>query len=204
MRTIIQSMRRDHRQIEELLRVLGQECDLFRRAERPDYDLLCETVDCFRSLLNEYYYPREDFMFSLTKNRNERCARAIDNVLVERAIAALSLQALSERLRDILTEQRVSRQAFDEAARSFIQHERRQIEIEERQFFPVAFSVLTPADWADIHTREKKENESQNARHLKKRLRAQRRWIIREALADQRERSRRGESHGSPEAKIRE
>jgi hypothetical protein len=44
---------------------------------------------------------------------------------------------------EILNEQRVSRQTFKDAAHAFILHERRQIEIEEQNFFPMAQSALT-------------------------------------------------------------
>ncbi|WP_148043149.1 hypothetical protein [Methylocystis hirsuta] len=148
-----------------------------------------ETVEYFRLLLSEYCSQREDFLFALIKSRGKAYAGAIDDVLAERAMAASGLQVLSERRQEILNEQRVSRQDFDEAARSFMQHERRKIEIEERQIFPLACSVLVPAGWADILAREKSESESQNVRQLKKRPRAQRRWVAREALAGQTERS---------------
>jgi hemerythrin-like domain-containing protein len=157
MRAIIQSLRRDHSEIEQVLRVLEQECDRFRRAERPDYDLLREG---------------------------------------ERATVASSLQQLAGALGDILNEQRVLRQTFDDAACRFIQHERRQIEIEEGQLFPEALAVLTPADWADIHARLRDEKASPRAHQLEDQLRAQRGWIVREALANRAERSGRGEAVG--------
>ncbi|MEK4032334.1 hypothetical protein WOC76_22260 [Methylocystis sp. IM3] len=201
MRTVIQLIRRDHHEIEALLGVLEEECVRFGRAERPDYELLHETTDCLRSLLDHFCWPREDLLIALVKNRKEWCDRTIANVLAERAVAASSLQALSDHLRDILNEQRVSRQSFCEAACKFLQHERRQIEGVEREFLPVALSVLTPSDWADVRARQEEEENSQVGRDLKKRLRTQRHWVLREAAADKNERSRRQESP-IPEGKL--
>jgi hypothetical protein len=45
MSTIIQSLHRDNRDVERVLRVLEQECDAFFHAERPDYPLLGELIE---------------------------------------------------------------------------------------------------------------------------------------------------------------
>jgi hemerythrin-like domain-containing protein len=190
MDAIIESFRRDHHEIEAVLRILECECDRFRQAERPDYELLSEIVEHFRAFLGQCYYPKEDLLFNLTRMRTHLCDGIIDDLANERAAAASSFQALGDALRDILNEQRVLRQTFDDAARGFIQHERRQMEVEERQLFPTVLSVLTPADWADLQTKLRDQNQALRTRGLEERLQAQRRWIKREALADQAERSR--------------
>jgi hemerythrin-like domain-containing protein len=190
MDAIIESFRRDHREIEAVLRILECECDRFWQAKRPDYELLSEIVDYFRSFLDQCYYPKKDLLFNLTQTRTHVCDGIIDDLAKERAAAASSLEGLGEALRDILNEQRVLRQTFDDAAHSFIQHKRRQIEIEERQLFPTVLSVMAPTDWADLQTKLKDQNQALRTRGLEERLQAQRRWIKREALADQAERSR--------------
>jgi len=171
MDAVIDSFRRDHRKINALLRVLECECDLFRRAERPDYELLSEIIDYFRSSLDQYYYLKEDLMFNLTRVRTTQCDSIIDNIADERAVAASSLQVLGDTLRDILNEQRVLRQTFNDAAHAFIQHERRQIEIEERQLFPAVLSILAPADWADLRTKLSNKKEPLRSHGLEERLR---------------------------------
>lgn len=140
MDAIIASFRRDHEEIEALLRILEKECDLFKR--------------------------------------------------IERAAAASSLEALGGALGNILNEQRVLRETFDDAARGFIQHERRQIEIEERRLFPAISSVLPPTDLADLHFKLKQQDERLRIRGLEERLRDQRHCIKREAGVDRAERSR--------------
>lgn len=171
MNAVIESFRRDHRKINALLRVLERECDLFRRAERPDYELLSEIIYYFRSSLDQYYYPKEDLLFNLTRVRTSQCDSIIDNIADERAVAASSLQLLGDALRDILNEQRILRQTFDDAARAFIQHERRQIEIAERQLFPAVLSILAPTDWADLHSKLSGKKEPLHSRSLEERLR---------------------------------
>ncbi len=98
MDTIIDSFRRDHREIDALLRVLESECDLFRRAERPDYELLGEIIDYFRLFLDQYYQPKEDLLLNLTRMRNGTCDGIVDNIADERAAAVSSLQVLGDAL----------------------------------------------------------------------------------------------------------
>jgi len=184
MEPIVDLLRRDHHEIEALLRVLEHECELFRRAERPDYGLLSELIDYFRSFLDQYHHPKQDRLFNLIRIRDAKCDRIIDEIQDERAAALSSLERLGDALRDILNEQRVPRQAFDDPARGFIQHERRQIEIEEK-LFVAASAVLATIDWADLYAEPSDQRGSLLARGLEDKLHARYRAIIREARADQ-------------------
>ena len=188
MRKMVQSLRRDRRDVEQILRVLEQECDVFCRAERPDYELVGEIIEYLGSFLDQYHYPKEDLLFKIARKLNATCARVIDGIAAERAGAISSLQALGETLREILNEQRVQRQTFEDAARAFILHERRQIEMEERSLFPIAQSAFVPAKRVVLHAKLRDENMSLRTRQLKGRLRDKRRWIIREEVANQADR----------------
>jgi len=190
MNVVIESFRRDHREAEALLRALEGECDLFRQAERPDYELIGEIIAHFRSFLDEYYHPKEEMLFNLTRTQTGLCDSMIDRIADERAASASSLEALRDALGEILNEQRVLRQTFDDAARGFIQHERRRIEIEEQRLFPELLSVLGPAAWAELAAGLRDQRELPRRRGLEERLRARSLWISREALADQAERTR--------------
>ncbi len=188
MDAIVSSFQRDHREIEALLSILERECDIFRRAGHPDYELIGDIIDYFRSFLDQYYHPKENVVFKLTRMRNDKCGDIVCNIANERAAAATSLQALDDCLRDILKDQRVLRETFDDAARDFIRHERRQIRIEEEQLFPAVLLILTPADWAAIDADLRDQRQPLLKRGLEERLRARHRWISREALVDQAER----------------
>lgn len=190
MDRIIDSFRRDHREIETLLRVLEQECGVFHRAEQPDYELLGETIAYFHSFLEHCHHPKEDLVANLVRMRSCLCDDMIDNTIDERGAAAGSLQLLENCLKGILNDEQVLRQSFDDAARDFIRHERRQIEIEERELFPTILSILAPADWATLDMQLRTLSGSPDFHGREERLHARSRWISREALVDQAERNR--------------
>jgi hemerythrin-like domain-containing protein len=182
MEPIIDVLRRDHREIEALLRILERECERFHLAERPDYELLRQIIDYFGSFLNEYHHPRQDRLLNLIRMRGAGCDEIIDKIFDARATAASSLQVLGDALRYILDDQRVLRQTFDDAARGFIQHERQQIEIEER-LFVAASSVLASFDWADLYGELSDQRKTQHDRDLEDKLHARYRSIMRESRA---------------------
>jgi hemerythrin-like domain-containing protein len=184
MRTIIRSLHHDHRELEELLRILEQECDMFRGAEKPDYELLSEIVSYFRSFLDMYHRAKEDSLLDLVKTRNMLCAKIVDEIVSERASVSANLEALDDTLRDIRNEQRILRQTFDEAARNFIEHERRQIKLEEQQLFPAVSGVLRPKALKRLRAMPTGAQISPSMRQLVARLRSQRRWIVRAAMME--------------------
>ena len=182
MEPIVDTLRRDHREIEVLLHILERECGAFRLAEQPDYELLNEIIDYLRSFLNEYHHPKQDRLFSLIRTRNVRYDEIIDRIYGARDAAISILQSLEDALREVLNDQRVIRRRFHDAARAFIEHERRQIEIEER-LFVAASSVLTAFDWADLYGELSDQRRTADARSLEDKLHVRYRSIVRESRA---------------------
>jgi hemerythrin-like domain-containing protein len=184
MRTILQSLSRDHREIEALLRALEKECDLFSHAVRPDYDLLGELLDCLSVLLDSYHHPRERVLFALLRERCTACAPVIGDISTEQTGAAENFEALRTALRDILNEQRVSRDAFAVPARAFIARQRQEIALEEQSLFPLALARLQPDAWPGIGPAVRAASRSVRGSRIRERLRSQRRWVTREVRAD--------------------
>ena len=190
MSTIIRSLHRDYRDVERLLRVLEHECDAFFHAERPDYQLLGELIEHLDVFLHRYLLPRQDLLFKRVSRSDVGCAKIIDDIVDSRTKASASLKVLSKALLDILNEQCVSRQTFDDVARNFIMQTRHQIELEEQRLFPIARSALSAADWADLHMKLRDETSSLRNRNLRGRLRDDFRRILRQGAEDRADRSR--------------
>ncbi len=112
-----------------------------------------------------------------------------------RTKASASVKVLSKALLDILNEQCVSRQTFDDVARAFIRQTRHQIELEEQRI-PIARSASSAADWADLHVKLRDETSSLRNRNLRGRLRDDFRRILREGAEDRADRSRLTQAYG--------
>lgn len=118
MSTIIQLLHRDQRDVERLLGVLEHECDAFYRAERLDYQLLGELIEHLDVFLQRYLLLRQDLIFKRVRRSDGTCAKIVEEIVDNGTKASANLKALSNTLRDVLNEQCVSRQIFDDVART--------------------------------------------------------------------------------------
>ena len=69
MPALIDSLRRDHANMEFLLKVLEQEIAVFDRSDRPDFDIIEGVVDYFRCYPAQCHHPKEDLLFAKLKAR---------------------------------------------------------------------------------------------------------------------------------------
>ncbi len=63
------------------------------------------------------------------------------------------MRRVGQAVESVLTDQELLRQTVNDIIRDFIEHERRHMAMEERDFFPAAVKALQPQDWAEIASR---------------------------------------------------
>ena len=150
MTRIIETLREEHRNIDELLLVLEQELDVFDRNERPDYEIIQAVIDYFQDYPDCCHHPKEDMIFEQLKARDPVAAERVGDLEAEHYNEGKRLRRVADVVRNILTDHVVLRQTFDDVMRDFIEHERKHMEMEERLFFSAAVNALRPEDWAGI------------------------------------------------------
>ena len=151
---LIELLREEHRDIEELLLVMEGELSTFDRRERPDYELLQAVIGYFFDYPDCSHHPKEDMIFEKLKARAPAAAKSVGDLEAEHRDEAMRLRRVEDVVRNILLDHDIMpRQAFDEAVRDFIEQERSHIRMEERLLFPAAAKALRPEDWAEIESR---------------------------------------------------
>jgi len=153
MTRIIETLREEHRNIEELLLILEQELSVFDRNERPDYEIIQAVISYFQDYPDCCHHPKEDMIFEKLKERDPVAAESVGDLEAEHQNESKRLRKVADMIRSILTDHEVSRQAFDGVMRDFIEHERKHMEMEERFLFSTAVSALRPEDWGGIDAR---------------------------------------------------
>jgi len=153
MTTIIETLREEHRNIEELLLILEQELIVLDRNERPDYEIIQAVISYFQDYPDCCHHPKEDMIFEKLKERDPVAAESVGDLEAEHQNESKRLRKVADMIRSILTDHEVSRQAFDGVMRDFIEHERKHMEMEERFLFSTAVSALRPEDWGGIDAR---------------------------------------------------
>ena len=147
---IIDFLRREHRNIEKLLSVLENELEVFDQGEKPDYEVIGAVIAYFEVYLEIYHHPQEDAIFQRLKSLNPAAAEIVGDLAEEHRSGAERLRRVSQAITSVLADRIMPRQIVDGIIRDFILHERRHIDMEERDFFPAAIKALQPQDWAEI------------------------------------------------------
>ena len=150
MTRIIETLREEHRNIEELLLVLEHELSVFDRNERPDYEVIQGVIRYFEDYPDCCHHPKEDMIFDKLKLRDFVAAESVGDLEAEHQNEGKRLRRVAQVVRSILTDHDILRQTFHNTMRDFIDLERKHLEMEERVLFPIAIKTLRPEDWAHI------------------------------------------------------
>lgn len=150
---IIESLREEHRNIEQLLLVLERELNVFSRGDRPDYEIINAVISYFLDYPDCCHHPKEDMIFEKLKARDSVAAESVGDLEAEHRNEGKRLRRVSDMIRGILTNEEAPAQTFDNVMRDFVEQERRHMKMEERVLFSSAVTALRPEDWAVIEAR---------------------------------------------------
>ncbi len=150
---VIETLREEHRNIEKLLLVLERELGVFARGERANYEVIHSVIAYFQVYPDVYHHPLEDAVFEKLKMRDSAAAANIGDLAADHRRGAERLRWVEQAVESVLADRELLRQTINDIIRDFIEHERRHMAMEERDFFPAAVKALQPQDWAEIASR---------------------------------------------------
>jgi hemerythrin-like domain-containing protein len=147
---IIERLSREHRNIEKLLAILELELDVFDRGDRPDYEVIRAIISYFEVYPELYHHPQEDLVFSKLSARDSAAAVKVGDLAGEHQKGADRLRRVAHAIDNVLADGELLRQNVGTVVRDFVEHERRHMMMEERDFFPAALKALKPHDWTEL------------------------------------------------------
>ncbi|MGZ5899644.1 MAG: hemerythrin domain-containing protein [Reyranella sp.] len=147
---IIERLCREHRNVERLLAVLERELAVFDHGGSPDYEVVRAIISYFELYPEVYHHPQEDLVFAKLKIRDPAAAAKVGNLALEHRKGAERLHRVAQAVDGVLADCEVLRQNVDDVVLDFIEHERRHMMMEDRDFFPAALEALEPQDWTEI------------------------------------------------------
>jgi len=160
MARMIELLRDEHRDIEQLLKVLEDELKVFNRRERPDYEIIRAVIDYFQDYPDCCHHPKEDMIFERLKARDPLAAKRIGDAEAEHRQETERLDRVAEVVRNVLLDRDILRETFSKVMRDFIDHQRGHMAMEERSLFPAAASALRPQDWQEIDSKWNDKTET--------------------------------------------
>src|SRR6476620_7583310 len=137
---IIERLSREHRNVEALLCVLERELEIFDRGGRSDYEVIRGIISYFEVYPEVYHHPQEDVVFAKLKIRDPAAAATVGNLALVHQKGADRLRRVAQAVDSILADREILRQNVDNIVRDFIEHQRRHIIMEDRDFFPAALN----------------------------------------------------------------
>ena len=147
---IIERLSREHRNIEKLLAILERELEEFDRGDRPDYEVIRAVISYFEVYPEVYHHPQEDLVFAKLRARDPAAAAKVGDLAREHQKGAERLRRVAHAIENVLADRDILRKNVDIVVRDFIEHERRHMMMEDRDFFPAALKALEPRDWTEI------------------------------------------------------
>ena len=175
---VIEILRQEHRNIEKLLLVLERELSVFARGGRPDYEVVHAVIAYFQVYPDVYHHPLEDMVFEKLKVQDSAAAANIGDLAADHRRVAERLRRVSQAVESVLADQELLRQTVNDIIRDFIEHERRHMAMEERDFFPAAVKALQPRDWAEIASRLTNQKDPLFSEAVEERFEVVRRHIL--------------------------
>ena len=153
MHDILQVLRQEHKNITNLIYTLEWQVAEFERGNPPDYDVIRATVEYFLGFLDLYHHPKEDLIFTKLLERDAGIVKVLGDLSREHEELGARSRDFATSLHAVLNEREISRKAFAQRARRFIELQRQHIKMEETSFFPAAEKTLVAEDWADLKAR---------------------------------------------------
>jgi hemerythrin-like domain-containing protein len=147
---IIERLSQEHRNVEALLSVLERELEIFDRSGRPDYEVIRAIISYFEVYTDVYHHPQEDLVLAKLEIRDPAAAKKVGSLALEHKKGSERLRRVAHAIDNVLADREILRETVDNIIRDFIEHERRHILMEDRDFFPAALKALESHDWMDI------------------------------------------------------
>ena len=147
---VIDRLSQEHRNVEMLLSILERELEIFDRSGRPDYEVIRAIISYFEVYTEVYHHPQEDLVLAKLEIRDPAAARKLSSLALEHKKGAERLRRVAQVIDSVLADREMLRESVDSIIRDFIEHERRHIMMEDRDFFPAALKALEPRDWTEI------------------------------------------------------
>lgn len=147
---IIERLRQEHHNVERLLAVLERELKVLDHASHTDDEVLRGIMGYFALYPEVYHHPQEDLVFAKLKIRDSAAAAKIGDLASDHRKGTELLHCAAQAVAAVLADPEILREKAAKTCRDFIEHQRRHMKMEERDFFPAALGALEPQDWTEI------------------------------------------------------
>lgn len=154
MNSAIETLLTDHDWMRKMLDCFEAQIDAFEQADRPDYDILSDTLAYCRDSLDQWHHACEDAMFEILETRDASKVSSLSELGEQHRALAATTARVAGVFDDVAERGAVQlREDLVSAGRELAAAYRHHIGWEEANFFPTVQEAFTPTDWEALSRR---------------------------------------------------
>ncbi len=150
MISIIEQLRRDHRNMRQLLDIIEREMKAYLDDESPDFDLLRMIAEYAVNYPELVHHPKENLIYRRLVSRDPTLRTVIGDLVYEHQRLAKMTLHLAAAIAKAASDEQSSHDWIDSLVETYLSANRHHIMIEEEQLYPCALELLTPQEWSEI------------------------------------------------------
>lgn len=155
----IDLLRAEHADMARLFDALEHQLGLLANGDTPDYDVVEGVVDYCLDYPDQCHHPKEDIVFARLQERDPEASKAVGDLEQEHLKLSVLTQEFADAVHRVHADAEISRDAFMDLARRFLDGYRSHMTMEETIFFPLALASFLDQDWSDVDARITKRDD---------------------------------------------
>lgn len=154
--TLLDKLKRDHSNLRRLLNLLSQELDAFFAGKESDFDLKIELLDYIEHYAEQVHHPTEDLIYQMALPKLPKGETLLQRLSREHANLVGAARRFRETLEGIVQGEVMTRAEVETRGREFVALQRKHIDLEEHEVFPLLENMLTEQQWDEIKAKAPK------------------------------------------------
>lgn len=150
MSPLLARLGREHRRLTQVLDLLESLLDRFNLGDEPDYELMSELLEYVIDYADQVHHPSEDLIFARMHAYSSTQFPVIERLMHQHASLGQLNRRFRESLEGIVHEEVLRRDEVEQQGRELIAAHRDHLRTEDQEAFPIALSVLSEQDWAEL------------------------------------------------------
>lgn len=159
MYPLLERLNRDHRNLAQVLILLGKLLDRFHEGHEPDFELVCEMLDYMESYADQIHHPSEDLIFRHLIDSIGESPLVLGILMNQHAQLPQMNRRFRASLDGIVHGAVLLRDEVEAQGRELVETLRHHMTTEDEEAFPLALDRLSAADWAELDRASPKVND---------------------------------------------
>ncbi|MGF1752456.1 hemerythrin domain-containing protein [Vibrio makurazakiensis] len=149
---MIERIKREHGYMVQLLAILKKKLVQLNNEQEINYSLIKEIVSYLASHSESVHHPKEDIIYHHYLE-TYGSSKSIDNLESEHQILSDKTAQFLDVVEMILQDAVVPQQVFIDQLDSFIQLQKKHLDLEERYILPIIVDAFTIEDWQVVESK---------------------------------------------------